>query len=114
MEEDNFLLSFKRGDNSKWLYCKKWNIEYLHETRAHLSFRLGFTYSIQSPSGSLIYQAAAPEPRICHSNIKLSEFSGEIRWAPNEQFYQGKKFRRPVFNAYPIFTLRGTVGVKAC
>ncbi len=112
MEEDNFLLSFKRGDNSKWIYSKKWSVEYLHETRAHLSFRLGFTHSIQSPAGSLIYQAAAPEPRICHSNITLSEFSGEIRWAPNEQFYQGKKFRRPVFNAYPIFTLRGTVGVK--
>jgi hypothetical protein len=112
MEEDNFLLSFKRGDNSKWVYSKKWSIEYLHETKAHLSFRLGFTHSIQSPSGSLVYQAAAPEPRICLTNITLSEFNGEIRWAPREQFYQGKKFRRPVFNAYPIFTLRGTIGIE--
>ncbi len=112
MEEDNFLLSFKRGDNSKWLYSKKWSIEYLHEMRSHISFRAGFSHSIQNPAGSLIYRAPVPLPKCDPSNLRLSEFSGEIRWAPNEQFYQGKKFRRPVFNGYPIFTLRGTIGVK--
>jgi len=112
MEEDNFLLSFKRGKNDKWLYNRKWNIEYFHETREHLSFRAGFTYSVQTPAGGLIYRTGQGSSSAFRRELTLSELSGELRWAPHEQFYQGKKFRRPVFNAYPIFTLRGTIGIK--
>lgn len=112
VEEDNFLLSFKRGRNDKWLYNKKWAVEYLHETRAHISFRAGFSYNLQSPAGGLEYRSGASGKPVFKRELRLSEFTGEIRWAPNEQFYQGKKFRRPVYNAYPIFTLRGTVGIK--
>jgi hypothetical protein len=41
-----------------------------------------------------------------------SEFSAELRWAPHEQFYQGKVYRIPIINKYPIFTLRFIAGVK--
>lgn len=113
LEEDNFLLSFKRGDNDKWLYNNKWNIDYVHETSNHLTFKAGFTHSVQSPAGNLAFVSGTQETEMVRKeNITLSEFTGEIRWAPHEQFYQGKKFRRIVFNSYPVFTLRGTVGVK--
>jgi hypothetical protein len=113
VEEDNFLLSLKRGDNDKWLYNNKWNVEYVHETADHLTFKAGFTHSIQSPAGRLAFISGVKETDMVNrENITLSEFAGEIRWAPHEQFYEGKKFRRPVFNSYPVFTLRGIVGVK--
>jgi hypothetical protein len=113
LEEDNFLLSFKRGDNDKWLYNNKWSVEYIHETENHLTFKTGFTHSIQAPAGHLTFQSGSKETELTtRENITISEFSGEIRWAPHEQFYQGKKFRKPVFNSYPVFTLRGSFGVK--
>jgi hypothetical protein len=38
--------------------------------------------------------------------------SAEVRWAPHEQFYQGKVYRIPIFNQYPIFKLRYIAGIK--
>lgn len=110
LEEDNFLLSFKRGANDKWLYNRQWTLEYYHETQNHLSFRAGFSNITETPGGSLAFRLA--KHGIEQPSLTLSEFTGEVRWAPHEQFYQGKKYRRPIFNSYPIFTLRGTVGVK--
>jgi hypothetical protein len=111
-EEDNALLSFKRGSNDKWLYNDKWNIDYVHEMQNHISFKVGFMHSVQSPAGHLLFQSGSEMTAVNKENITVSELSGEIRWAPHEQFYQGKKFRRPVYNSYPVFTLRGTVGIK--
>lgn len=112
MEEDNFLLSFKRGNNDKWLYNRKWNIDYVHETRNHISFRAGLLHSVLNPAGALSFATELTENDPGRTQITLSEITGEIRWAPHEQFYQGKKFRRPIFNSYPVFTLRGTLGLK--
>lgn len=110
LEDDNFLLSFKRGANNKWLYNKKWLLEYLHETESHFSFRIGYKNQVINPAGGLSFQTEEPSLRI--NELTSSEFTAEIRWAPNEKFYQGKRFRRPIINGYPIFTLRGSVGVK--
>jgi hypothetical protein len=110
IEDDNFLLSFKRGINDKWLYNRKWNGEYFRELENHLSFRLGYRNQELDPIGGLIFQplsAAAPVDR-----LHLSEFTSELRCAPKEQFYQGKRYRRPIKNAYPVFTLRMSAGVK--
>ena len=35
-----------------------------------------------------------------------------MRWAPNEQFYQGKEFRIPIINKYPVFSLKFSQGIK--
>jgi hypothetical protein len=44
--------------------------------------------------------------------IQTSELSAQIRWAPHEKFYQGKLYRTPIPDKYPIFTLNYTQGVK--
>ncbi len=110
VEDDNFLLSFKRGVNDKWLYNRKWSGEYFRELENHISFRIGYRNQELDPTGGLIFQpvsAVVPVDR-----LQLSEFTSELRWAPKEQFYQGKRYRRPIKNAYPIFTLRASTGVK--
>jgi len=112
LEDDNFLLSFKRGVNNKWLYNRKWLLEYLHETEDHFSFKVAYKNQVLNPAGGLRFNTLTESGPLAISAIQSSEFSAEIRWAPNEQFYQGKRFRRPIRNGYPVFTLRGSVGIK--
>jgi hypothetical protein len=112
LEDDNFLLSFKRGINDKWLYNRKWLLEYLHETKEHFSFKVAYKNQILDPAGGLRFTALTNSGPADVKDITNSEFTAEVRWAPHEQFYQGKRFRRPIRNEYPIFTLRGSVGVK--
>jgi hypothetical protein len=111
IQEDNFLLSFKRGNNDKWLYNDIYNVTYLHEFLNHSSFKVGFKNWAQQPAGSLAYIKPGSGLDSVHK-VTTTELSLELRWAPHEQFYQGKQFRVPIPNKYPIFTLRGIAGVK--
>lgn len=112
VQEDNFLLSFKRGVNDKWLYNDIWTVDYLNEFDNHFSYRLGFKNWKQAPAGGLYYQVRDGETTRDIQELTTSELSLELRWAPAEQFYQGKSYRIPIPNRYPIFTLRFIGGVK--
>jgi hypothetical protein len=46
------------------------------------------------------------------SNINISELYLNLRFAPNETFYQGKLYRYPVRNKYPVIQLKCTGGSK--
>lgn len=110
--EDNFLLSFKRGKNDKWLYNSNFKIDFVKEFDNHLSFSLGYKNWKQEPAGAIIYNKEVNGSLVNVNKLITSEFSGELRWAPKEQFYQGKVYRIPIINKYPIFTLRFIAGVK--
>lgn len=112
IQEDNFLLSFKRGINDKWLYNNIWNIDYLHEFDSHFSYRLGIKYWEQFAAGGLTFATEEQGSLTNVNQVTTAELSGELRWAPGEQFYQGKAYRIPIPNRYPIITLRYTAGVK--
>jgi hypothetical protein len=112
VSEDNFLLSFKRGKNDKWLYNSNFKFEYVKELQSHLSYTLGFKNWKQEPAGAIVYTKVVNAATVNIHKLITTEFSGEIRWAPNEQFYQGKVYRIPIINKYPIFTLRFIAGVK--
>jgi hypothetical protein len=112
VSEDNFLLSFKRGVNDKWLYNTNLRLDYVHEFDNHLSYAVGFKNWKQQPAGSIIYTVSENGTDINLSSVTTTEFSGELRWAPHEQFYQGKVYRIPIVNKYPIFTMRFIAGVK--
>jgi hypothetical protein len=113
VQEDNFLLSFKRGTNDKWLYNDIVSFEYLSEYKNHFSFALGYKNWIQQPAGGLRYNLLdynTAETDL--ENLQTSEVSMTLRWAPDEKFYQGKTYRIPVSFKNPIFTLRYIQGVK--
>ncbi|PRY08363.1 carboxypeptidase-like protein [Pontibacter ummariensis] len=117
VQEDNFLLSFKRGENDKWLYNETYSLNYLHEFENHFSYRIGFKNWRQATAGSLQYvrnveTASGEMEPLDVQNLVTSEASLELRWAPNEQFFQGKLYRTPVANRYPVFTLRAAAGIK--
>jgi len=107
--EDNFLLSIKRGLNDKWLYNDIYKVNYVHEFSNHFSFALGFKNWLQKPAGNIVYVKNVMDTV---TRLTTSEVSAEIRWAPNEQFYQSKVYRVPIVNKYPIYTLRFTEGIQ--
>ncbi len=112
VQEDNFFLSFKRGLNDKWIYNDIFKLEYVHEFQNRLSYTLGFRNWRHTPAGSIVYNKFNNGVLQNVASINTSEISAQVRWAPKEQFYQGKVYRIPIINKYPIFTLRYTAGVK--
>ncbi len=114
VQEDNLLLSFKRGVNNKFLYNNIYRFEYTTEFDNHFTVSVGLKNWTQSPAADLIYPiTGSPEesPEFFES-IQTSEINTILRWAPKEQFYQGKTYRKRIYNRYPIFTLRHNMGVK--
>jgi hypothetical protein len=111
MQEDNFLLSFKRGVNDKYMYNDIYRLEYVYEFSDHMSFRLQYKNWAQEAAGGLSFVEANTEADTFRT-IKTSEFGLEWRWAPHEQFFQRKLYRTPIPNAYPIITVRLNAGIK--
>lgn len=112
VQEDNFFLSFKRGLNDKWIYNDIFKLEYVHELPSRFSYTLGFRNWRHTPAGSIVYNKLDNGVLVNVPEINTSEFSVQLRWAPKEQFYQGKVYRIPIVNKYPIFALGFTAGVK--
>jgi hypothetical protein len=113
VQEDNALLSFKRGVNDKLLYNNIFNISLLNEFPSHFSFEVGLQYLKQAPAGSLKFNTVSYNDAVNDVPfIETSEIKIGLRYAPNEQFYQGKTYRRPMFNKYPIFEVRFTGSQK--
>lgn len=112
VQEDNFLLSFKRGNNDRWMYNRIIKGEYINEFGKNFMLTLGYKNTQTEPAGSVFFQKSGSPLNQIIQGIQTAELSAEIRWAPNEQFYQGKNFRVPIVNKYPIFKLRYIAGVK--
>ncbi len=111
IDNDNFLLSFRRGENDKLFYLQRRQVEYFQEFENHFSFKLGFFNQILSPAGILEFDHRAFK-RSNDAELWTSAFTGELRWAPEEKLYQGKRYRRIINTGKPIFTLAGQIGVK--
>lgn len=113
VQEDNFLLSFKRGDNYRWLYNDTYTFEYMHELRNHFSYQLKLSKWKQLPAGILTYQHRGENGNLInHEELNTTEMSLALRYAPNERFMQGKLYRSPLYNKYPVFNLTYTAGMK--
>ncbi len=112
VQEDNFLLSFKRGNNDKYLYNAFYRLNYVHEFDSHFSYNLTFTNRTQSPAGSLYFNNTLNNLPNSVQDLTTSELNLQLRYAPNEQFYQGKIYRTPIPNRFPHFELDYTQGLK--
>jgi hypothetical protein len=110
VQEDNFLLSFKRGVNDMLLYNDFYRLDYVREFENRFSYNVGFKKWSQIPAGGLNYIDANNASTI--NQITTSEFSIGLRYAKNEKFYQGKIYRTPIIDRYPIYNLKYTMGVK--
>lgn len=112
VQEDNFLLSFKRGENNMLLYNDFYKLDYVHEFENHFSYTLGLRKWSQTPAGSLYFNSSAESLFSRTNQISTSEVTLNLRYAPHEKFYQGKLYRTPLIDKYPVFNLRYTAGLK--
>ena len=103
VQEDNFLLSFKRGINNKMLYNNAFKVVYDRELAKGLSYSLSFNRVIKSPGGALLFDYESNDGGTQFKEQIITSAAGfSIRYAPNEKFYQGKTYRIPIQNKYPI------------
>ena len=112
VQEDNFLLSFKRGLNDKYLYNDIARFDYLHEYNNHFSYALGFKNWQQRPAGGLYFRNRINGEEHVISSLRTTELGLTLRWAPHEKFYQGKLYRTPIISPAPVYTLVLDVGLK--
>ncbi|MFD2574110.1 DUF5686 family protein [Spirosoma soli] len=113
VQEDNFLLSFKRGPNNRRTYNQVMQVDYLNESKSGLALNLNVKRIEQTPAGALTFDQYTPEGAITPiPNVISTELTAGLRYAPHEQFYQGKNYRVPIVNKYPIIQLRYTAGIK--
>lgn len=118
--EDNVLLSFKRGANDKRVYNYKTQFEYMRELKNGVSLNLGVKRLDYEPGGFLSFEpgaAVVTGDYISRNDrktqvIHTSEVNATLRIAPNEQYYAGVKFRVPIYNKHPIFTIKYDKGFK--
>jgi hypothetical protein len=110
---DNIFLSFKRGINDKLFLNNIFTLEYLNEYENHFSWLAGYRFTKQSTEGNLFFnpvEYGSPLNEVSHINI--SEPYINLRYAPNESFYQGKLYRTTFANKYPILQLDIAAGPK--
>ncbi len=108
VQQDNFLLSFKRGVNDKYLYNDFYKFEYMREFENHFSYQLTAKKWTQSPAGSLYFINNTGKI----NDLTVAEATLLLRYAPNEKFFQGKIYRRPIPGPFPIFSFDYTAGLK--
>lgn len=114
VQEDNILLSFKRGVNNKMLYNNAFVMEYTREMRRGLSYSLNVRRVNKTPGGVLMfdYQVSNDAGTQYQKEITTATAGFSIRYAPNEKFYQGKNYRTPILNKYPIMQVNFQAGIK--
>ncbi len=109
INEDNFLLSFKRGVADKILYYEMFKLEHYRDWGNGFSTMLNFKNMVQEPGGTLYFRFS--DDREINS-ITSSEIGITLRFAPNEKFYQGLSYRTPIITRHPIFQLSYTQSIK--
>lgn len=113
VQEDNILLSFKRGENKSYLYNEVYRMDYKVEFSNNLALNAGLGVWKQTPAGVLTYALPTSDGSPIHLNhLRSTELNVGLRYAPNETFYQGKNYRQPLYNEYPIFNFNYTAGIK--
>ncbi|MFZ0282571.1 MAG: DUF5686 family protein [Bacteroidales bacterium] len=107
---DNFFLSFRRGIDDKILINNTLKFEYLNEYENHFSYLIGYNFTRQKAGGNLHFTRDYLSPEAEVRNIDISEAYLDLRYAPNESFYQGKLYRDHFPNRYPVMQLKAAVG----
>jgi hypothetical protein len=111
--EDNFLLSFKRGVNNKMIYNRTIGLEYIFENANNgWSFSSSIKNTELSPAGILNFEYQKDDVTAQKPFLTTSEIGVMLRYAPNQQFYQGINFRVPILNRYPIVEFMYSKGFK--
>lgn len=107
--KSNVLLSFERTKNDFWIYNKLIKFEYNQEFKNHFSYKVGLTNSIIIPLSSLHFNTKNYNNIIeDFANINSTDALIELKFSPNEKFYQGPNTRYRLKSYAPVFTIQCT------
>lgn len=109
--ENNVLLSFKWGIRDKLLLSNTLNAAYIKETEA-FEYKISFLNTKRRPYGNLVFAYDSMDQTLYDNNITTTELGINLKFAPNQQYLTTGKYRIPIYNKYPIFSLAYGVGLK--
>lgn len=110
---ENLLLSFRRGEATRMLMTDRYDFSYIKEANV-FSYEVGARIRQRSGIGSLSFNVINEETGLEESleSINTTEAYVSIRFAPNEQYVQGKDERVQLQNEFPIITLQYARGIN--
>jgi hypothetical protein len=103
--------------NDKMFYNRTLLAEYLNEFKNHFSYALGYNMTRQYAGGNLRFFTDVFVPPV-HTEyvteyINIFEPYVKLRYAPREEFYQGKLYRDRVPSQYPVLQFQYSLGSKS-
>ncbi len=112
IQQDNLLLSLRRGATNNMFFDRELRVQYTRETPG-FAYDLVFADKNRRPYGDLIlgFTGENGEPSFLNE-IETTTLGINLELAPNKQFIQGRQYRRPIINEYPIWTLRYEASIK--
>lgn len=108
-DKDNVFVSMKTQTVDQMSYYRTYNLRYQYEFDCHFSVSAQLRYIAQNPTGSLYYRTLDGRDV---TELKQSEASLSLRYAPGEKLVTTKQRRRPVNHNVPVYTLMHTTGFK--
>ncbi|MCV9386334.1 DUF5686 and carboxypeptidase-like regulatory domain-containing protein [Reichenbachiella ulvae] len=116
--EANLFHSFRRGVNDKMIYSDKYGFSYGKVLGRGFSYNIGGSVEDLQPGGVLTFQPGVIDTSFKDKDqrraeeIEVTELKLGIRFAPNEQYYQGRTGTWSIPNKYPIITIDYWHGFK--
>lgn len=108
-QTNNLFTSFVRGVNDKFLYFNQFKLEHEREFKNHFSYTIGYDHQVQRPAGALHFDPVdAGQP--ADDPVTTSKLYLQLRYAPNEQFFQTATYRQTI-NVDYVATLRYARGI---
>lgn len=112
IQSDNVLLSFRRGATNKMFFYNELKLQYTHETPA-VAYDIVFSDKNNRPYGDLVLSFTNENgEQDFLREIETTSLSLALEIAPNKQFIQGRQYRTPIINEFPIYTFRYTGSAK--
>ncbi len=107
IQPDNLFFSLKRGVSDKYVMNNTFRIEHLNEFKNHFSYLVGYSFTRQLPVGNLWYNTMVYGPGEGQVDfLDISELYLNLRYAPNETFYEGKVWRTIYPSLKPVYNLK--------
>lgn len=111
IKTDNVLLSVRRGVTDKMIFSRLTRVEYTKEGGT-FDYTLVTRKDSRVPHGNLELPFESEDGTQLLTEINTFEVGMNIRFAPNEQFIQGRQYRTPLFTRFPVITVAYRAGLK--
>lgn len=107
---DSFFASFRTASQDKWLHHRLFKAHHILEFGNHLRLQTTLSTHRQDPAAGLVFRRVEDDEEV--PALRTTEAAIELRWAPNEEYFQRNLVRSPIVNKYPVFNVRYHVGLK--